>query len=131
MSMQLVINNKTVRQAWGSAGEYWFSRIDFHIHDNSDLDCSDETTLVTTGFIPFVTVSNEEVMRAYINSLGNKKMAKTFSTLSCDEFVETFWKYFNAYSQVSEGYGKFETDYVLNKIIEWCDSNSIEYKIEQ
>jgi hypothetical protein len=129
--MQLVLNSKTISQAWSSAGEFWFSRVDYSVHNNTDLDGADEAKLVSSGFLPFVTVCDEEVMRAYINSLGNKKISKTFSTISSEEYVETFWKYFNVYPQVSEGYQNFETQYVLNKIATWCDENSIEYKIEK
>lgn len=128
--MQLVLNPKTLRYAWGSSTEYWFSRVDYSIYSNNDLPDRDYAKLVETGFIPFLTISNEEVIRAYIKSLNNKKVSMVFDSLSSYDCVETFWKYFNAYSDISSGFDSFESEYVLKKVIEWCDENGVNYKIE-
>ncbi len=128
--MCLILNEETLRSAWSSSTEFWFSRLDYHVHSSYDLACSDDANLIKTGFIPFFSVTNEEVIRAYINFLGNKKLSAKFSKLSSKDYVETFWKYFNAYPEIEQGYGKFETDYVLKKAVDWCEANSIEYKIE-
>ncbi len=128
--MQLVLNPQTLRYAWGSSTEYWFSRIDYSIYNVYDLPSQDHSKLVENGFIPFLTISNEEVIRSYIKSLNNKKVADVFDKLSSYDCVETFWKYFNAYSDISSGFDSFENEYVQKKVIDWCEENGVNYKIE-
>lgn len=129
--MQLVLTPENLRYAWGSTTEYWFSRTDYSIHKNSDLPCEDYTKLVELGFVPFITISNEEVIRAYINSLNNPKVSSKFDGLSSYDCVEVFWKYFNAYKDISDGFDFFENEYVMKKVTDWCDENGVEYKIEK
>lgn len=129
--MQLVLTPENLRYAWGSTTEYWFSRTDYSIHKNSDLPCKDYTKLVELGFVPFITISNEEVIRAYINSLNNPKVSSKFDGLSSYDCVEVFWKYFNAYKDISDGFDSFENEYVMKKVTDWCDENGVEYKIEK
>lgn len=129
--MQLVLTPENLRYAWGSTTEYWFSRTDYSIHKNTDLPCEDYTKLVELGFVPFITISNEEVIRAYINSLNNPKVSSKFDGLSSYDCVEVFWKYFNAYKDISDGFDSFENEYVMKKVTDWCDENGVEYKIEK
>jgi len=96
-----------------------------------ELECDDTEDLMTNGFIPFLTISNEEVIRAYIKFLDNKKVSAVLEKLSGNEYIDTFWKYFNAYSSISEGFDEFENKFVLEKAEEWCKSNSIEYSVEK
>lgn len=125
--MKLLIDEKILRCVWGSSGEYWFSRVDYCVHSSTDLQCDDTKDLLSNGFIPFLTVSNEELIRAYIKSLNNKKVSAVFDKLSGEECVETFWKYFNAYSDISSGFNDFENTFVADKVKEWCDSNAIDF----
>lgn len=125
--MQLHLSGENLRYAWGSATEYWFSRTDYSIYKYSELPCDDQARLLELGFIPFLTISNEEVIRAYIKSLNNPKVSNVFDKLSTYDCVETFWKYFNAYKEISEGFDDFENQYLKNKVIGWCDENAIEY----
>ncbi len=129
--MQLVLTPENLRYAWGSTTEYWFSRTDYSIHKNSDLPCEDYSKLVELGFVPFITISNEEVIRAYIKSLNNPKVSSKFDGLSSYDCVEVFWKYFNAYKDISDGFDSFENEYVMKKVTDWCDENGVEYKIEK
>ena len=119
--MKLLLDEKTLRFVWGGSGEYWYSRV----------ECDDTEDLMTNGFIPFLTISNEEVIRAYIKFLDNKKVSAVLEKLSGNEYIDTFWKYFNAYSSISEGFDEFENKFVLEKAEEWCKSNSIEYSVEK
>lgn len=128
--MQLVLTEKNLRYAWGSATEYWFSRTDYSIYKSSDLPCEDYASLVEMGFIPFLTISNEEVIRAYIKFLNNPKMSAKFDGLSSYDCVETFWKYFNAYKDVSAGFDSFEKEYVTKKVTDWCNENGVAYRTE-
>lgn len=128
--MKLMLDEKTLRAVWGGSGEYWLSRIDCRVHSAADLDCDDTDDLLSNGFIPFINISNEEIIRAYVKHLGNKKIGAVLDKLSGDEYVDTFWKYFNAYSDISAGFDAFESKFVLDKAIEWCNDNSIEYSVE-
>ena len=127
--MQLVLTPENLRYAWGSTTEYWFSRTDYSIHKNSDLPCEDYTKLVELGFVPFITISNEEVIRAYIKSLNNPKVSSKFDGLSSYDCVEVFWKYFNAYKDISDGFDSFENEYVMKKVTDWCDENGVNYSL--
>lgn len=129
--MELVLNSETLRCVWGDTAEYWFSRLDYTIHTSKDLSFDNTTQVIENGFIPFLTISNEEVIRAYIKFIDNKKVTVVFDKLDTQECVETFWKYFNAYPDISNGFDAFEKKYVLDKTIEWCRENSIKYRIEK
>ena len=129
--MQLVLTRKNLRYAWGSTTEYWFSRTDYSIYKYSDLPCEDYAKLVELGFIPFLTISNEEVIRAYIKSLNNPKVSAKFDGLSSYDCVEIFWKYFNAYKDISEGFDEFEEKYVMKRVTDWCNENAVEYRIDE
>ena len=127
--MKLLLNEKTLRFVWGGSGEYWYSRVDSQIHSSVGLECEDTEDLMANGFIPFLTISNEEVIRAYIKFLDNKKVSAVLDKLSGNEYIDTFWKYFNAYSSISEGFDEFEEKFVLEKVEQWCSQNAIEYAV--
>lgn len=129
--MKLLLDEMTLRFVWGSSGEYWYSRIDSQIHSSAELECADTEDLMTNGFIPFLTISNEEVIRAYIKFLDNKKVSAVLEKLSGNEYIDTFWKYFNAYSSISEGFDEFENIFVIDKVKDWCEANSIEYTVAE
>lgn len=129
--MQLLLDEKTLRYVWGSTGEFWFSKIDYTVHSSSDLGVNDSTDLIENNFIPFVTITNEEIIRAYIRFVDNKKVSAVFDKLLSGEVVETFWKYFNAYRDISEGFDDFEKNYVFEKVANWCEENYIEYRTEK
>ena len=127
--MKLLLDEMTLRFVWGSSGEYWYSRIDSQIHSSAELECADTEDLMANGFIPFLTISNEEVIRAYIKFLDNKKVCAVLEKLSGNEYIDTFWKYFNPYSSISEGFDEFENKFVIDKVKDWCEANSIEYTV--
>ncbi|MDD6728034.1 MAG: hypothetical protein PUE08_02295 [Eubacteriales bacterium] len=129
--MQLLLDEKTLRCVWGSTGEFWFSRVDYTVHSSADLGEDNSVSLVENGFVPFITISNEELIRAYIKFLDNKKVSAVFDKLSSEEITETFWKYFNAYQEISKGFDSFEHKFVLDKVVDWCNDNGVEYKIAE
>ena len=129
--MKLLLDEMTLRFVWGSSGEYWYSRIDSQIHSSAELECADTEDLMANGFIPFLTISNEEVIRAYIKFLDNKIVSAGLEKLSGNEYIDTFWKYFNAYSSISEGFDEFENKFVIDKVKDWCEANSIEYTVAE
>ena len=125
--MKLLLDEKTLRFVWGGSGEYWYSRVDSQVHSSVELECDDTEDLMTNGFIPFLTISNEEVIRAYIKFLDNKKVSAVLEKLSGNEYIDTFWKYFNAYKEFSEKFDAFQTEYVRKKAADWCYENGIDY----
>ena len=127
--MHLVLSEENLRFAWGSSTEYWFSRTDYTIHSFTELPFDDYAKLIELGFIPFITITNEEVIRAYLSSINNPKVQAKFDGLSSYDCVEKFWKYFNAYSEISSGFDEFESKYVMKRVIDWCEENGIEYKL--
>ena len=127
--MKLILTEENLRFAWSSTSEYWFSRTNYSIVKYNDLPTDDHTRLIELGYIPFVTISNEEVIRAYIKSLNNPKLSSKFDAISSVDFVETFWKYFNAYKDVSDGFAEFEKKYVLDKVVSWCEENAVSYSM--
>ena len=129
--MKLLLDEMTLRFVWGSSGEYCYSRIDSQIHSSAELECADTEDLMANGFIPFLTISNEEVIRAYIKFLDNKKVSAVLEKLSGNEYIDTFWKYFNAYSSISEGFDEFENKFVIDKVKDWCEANSIEHTVAE
>lgn len=129
--MHLVLDNEVLKSVWDSTGENWFSRVDCNVHSARDLECRDGKSLLEAGFIPFLSISNEEAIRAYVKSLDNAKVSSVLDKLEGNEFVETFWKYFNAYTDISSGYDDFERKYVVSRVTQWCDENSIEYEIKE
>ena len=129
--MKLLLDEMTLRFVWGSSGEYWYSRIDSQIHSSAELECADTEDLMANGFIPFLTISNEEVIRAYIKFLDNKKVSAVLEKLSGNEYIDTFWKYFNAYSSISQGFDEFENKFVIDKVKDWSEANAIEYNVAE
>lgn len=130
------LSKENLRKAWAGADQYWFSLRDYVVKDLSVLlqmdipsGVSQTTYFVSIGYIPYFVVSNEEVMRAYVATLPNEKLKSALSKIDDDNYVESFWKYFNVYPQLAEGWDKFENDYVLNKAKNWCEENSINYTV--
>ena len=130
-----IINDDSINKAWSGENGYCFSMKDYtlkNVNDIADADINDgfakSQLMISNGYIPYVKVSDVEIMRAYINSINNKKLAANFEKVSDTDYVETFWKYSNAYPEIFNGYGDFEHKYVKNKIAEWCRENGIEYK---
>lgn len=126
--MTLVIDEETLRKVWGSVGEFWFSRLDYTVHSMLELNSDDDVELINNGFVPFLNITNEEIIRSYISSLDNKKLQAKFDGFYSEECVERFWKYFNVYPEVSGGYLEYEDKYVKERLESWCKDNSIDYQ---
>lgn len=130
------LNEDSLRKCWGGADQYWFSLNDYKIRDVSSLaqldrpeQISPSAYFVSLGYIPYCVVTNEEIMRAYVNNMKDTKLKSALSKIDDDNFVESFWKYFNIYPQLSEEWLSFEKDYLLKKAGEWCEENGINYAV--
>ncbi len=135
--MKLIINSETRNKCGHGSSEYWFSYRDYTIKNISELSVADKpedmgqtTYFVSIGLIPFVTVSNEEIMRAAIEERGSAKLKSIFAKVDSEHFVETFWKYYNVYPELTENTDEFINNYLNKKIVEWCEENKIDYSVE-
>lgn len=127
----------SLRKAWGGIDQYWFSLNDYIIKDIIELsdmekpnDISQSAYYISLGYIPYFSVSNEEIIRAYISDLNDSKLKIALKNIDETNYVESFWKYFNAFPQLHEGWNDYEEKYVLSKAINWCEQNSINYVIK-
>lgn len=130
------LSKDALRKAWSSAEQYWFSLNDYKIKDVTTLAQMDKPESITgsayyvsIGYIPYVTVSNIEVMRAFAQTISNKKLKENLAKISDEDYVESFWKYLNIYPELSESYNDFEDTYVLEKTKAWCEENAIKYSL--
>lgn len=134
--MKLIINEETRNKCGGGSSEYWFSYNDYIIRNISELNIDDKPDdvgqtayFVSIGIIPYVSVSNEEIMRALIKARGSVKLNAVFDNIDEDKFIETFWKYYNAYPELKVDVTEFADEYVNKKIISWCEENNVDYVI--
>lgn len=137
VKMELLINSDLLKKCGSGASEYWFSYKDYTVKNIRDLDTGAKpddmgqtTYFVSIGLIPFVTISHEEIIRAFINERGSEKLQSILDKIHGEEFIETFWKYFNAYPELQEGANEFVSSYVCKKVADWCNENSISYRFE-
>ena len=92
---QFVLNEDNLRKGWGGASEFWFSRPDMQVHsmaELADLDHPEDTGtsayLLSLGYIPYFYVTDGEVMRAFVQSIGNAKIKAVFDQTPDDAVVE-------------------------------------------
>lgn len=131
------INTCSLECVWKNKGQYWYSASKGKLVDVdafADIVFPPNTTksqyYISLGYIPYVSVSETEIIRAYASTIKNKRLAGVLGSIEDGELSDTFWKYYNAYSEISEGYSEFEEKYVKNKLISWCDENGIKYSIK-
>lgn len=126
------IDRNAIKQCWESH-QKWFSKIDYTIKGSKELallekpdDVAQSTFYISLGFIPYVSVTDVEVMKAFVDTLTNKKLVDTMKKVELEKYEEIFWKYCNLYPDMASDYSTFEDTYVVNKIKSWCNENSIE-----
>lgn len=133
--MELIIDSELLNKCGSGSSEFWFSYKDYTVKNISVLDTDAKpadmgqtTYFVSIGLIPFITISNEEIMRSYINENGNAKIKSVLDKIQGEEFVDTFWKYFYAYPEIKDGFDAFADKYIHKKIAAWCEENNINYR---
>ena len=134
--MELVIDDELLQKCGGGSSEYWFCYGDYTIKNISEIDDMEKPDdvgqtayYVSLGLIPFLSVSNEEIMRAFVKQRGSAKLNGILQKVHSDKFIETFWKYFNVYPELKEGLNEFAQDFMLNRLRGWCEENNIKYVI--
>lgn len=130
------IDKHAIKMCWESR-QKMFSIKDYSIKGSKELaeldvpeDINRSTYMLSIGLIPFVSVSDVEVMRAYSQTIKNIKLRDAISKIPDEEFEDKFWHYCNIYPELSAGYQDFETNYVVEKIKGWCEDNAIKYVIK-
>ncbi len=136
--MELVIDDELLQKCGGGSSEYWFCYGDYTIKNISEIDDMEKPDdvgqtayYVSLGLIPFLSVSNEEIMRAFVKQRGSAKLNGILQKVHSDNFIETFWKYFNVYPELKEGLNEFAQDFMLNRLRGWCEENNIKYVISE
>ena len=137
VKMELLINSDLLNKCGSGSSEYWFSYRDYTVKNIRDLDTGSKpddmgqtTYFVSIGLIPFVTISHEEIIRDFIIEKCNEKLQSILDKIHGEEFIETFWKYFNAYPELQEGIDEFASQYTHKKVADWCEENNINYRFE-
>ncbi|MBQ9531946.1 MAG: hypothetical protein IJR70_07720 [Eubacterium sp.] len=132
-----VIDNEALKKGWGAEGQYWFSFIDYSIVEDFDLmhievpeNIEKEEFFRLKDIIPYANVKRYELAKAYIDTLDNKKIKLKFDSLENEEIVEYFWKYFHIYPDLFDGFGDFQTEYLLNVVKNWCGKHNINYTVK-
>ena len=134
--MILTVDENLIQKCAGDSSEYWFSYKDYTIKSIYELqeierpDGVGQTAyFVSLGLIPFITVSNEEIMRAFVKQRGSAKLNGILSKVHSDDFIETFWKYFNAYPELKDGLNEFADEFLVEQLCEWCRENNVNYEL--
>lgn len=132
-----ILDEEALKKGWGAENQYWFSlknyKIKFH-YEFAEIDrpedMSETQFMLSLGYIPYFRVSRIELAKAYIEAVGSKKLKEKLNCIEDDsEYIETFWKYFNAYPHLSDGYEEFQNNYLIKKAIDWCTDNGIDFKV--
>lgn len=134
--MKLVINSELKNKCGHGSSEYWFSTKNCTVESLSDIAASvkddeeKEEYYRSLGYIPFLSISNEEIMRSFVNAKCSSKLSNELHQLKGEEFIETFWKYHSAYPEFKEGFEEFQNEYTTVRICRWCNDNDIDYYFE-
>lgn len=135
--MKLIINSELKNKCGHGTSEYWFSFKTYTVESISDIaasvndDKEKEEYYRSIGFIPFLTISNEEIMRSFVNAKCSPKLSNELHKLKGEEFIEAFWKYHSAYPEFKQGFEEFQNEYVTVRIARWCNDNDIDYLFKE
>ena len=134
--MKLIINSDLKNKCGHGASEYWFSFKTYTVESISDMaigvddDNEKKEYYESLGYIPFLSISNEEIMRSFVNAKCSPKITNELHQLKGEEFIEAFWKYYNAYPEFKDGFEQFQSEYATVRIARWCDEYNIDYYFE-
>ncbi len=101
---------------------FYFDYTDYYLHEAADIDSAD-------GMVPFVRIREVDVMRAYVESLNDRKLSSVFNKLPDKEAWSRFWAFFDDDGIESEHWGKYDRNYRIDHIVNWCKENGIAYKL--
>ena len=133
----LKLDEESLQKGWGADGQYWFSLEDYVIRDivdTFDLEIPDEMNeeefLRSYGYIPYFRINPIDFYKSYMSTIPNNKLRAAMAKVDDKDYIETFWKYYRVYPQLSDGYEDFQSQYILEKALQWCGENGIHYTIQ-
>ena len=132
-----ILDEESLKKGWGAENQYWFSMKNYQVKYHYEFaeydrpeDLSETQFMLSLGYIPYFRVSRIELAKAYIEAVGSKKLKEKLNAITDEkEYIEAFWKYFNAYPHLSDGYEEFQNNYLIKKAIDWCTDNDINFKV--
>lgn len=132
-----ILDEESLKKGWGADEQYWFSLKDYVIkyhYEFADYErpenLSEREFMLSLGYVPYFRVVRVELAKAYIEAVASHKLKEKLSKIEDEkEYIEAFWKYFNAYPHLSEGYDSFQKNYLIKTAIDWCEENKIEFKV--
>ncbi len=138
MENLFILDKGALQKGWGSEEQYWFSLNTYNIRYHYEFaeverpeELEEQEFMRTLGYIPYFRVSRYELAKAYIDAVGSNKLKEKFKAAEDEkEYIELFWKYYNAYPHLSEGYEEFQNNYLIKKAIDWCDENGIKFEVK-
>ncbi len=134
---KFILDEEALKKGWGDDSQYWFSLTTYTIKNHYDFadnerpdNMSETEFMLSMKCIPYFRVSRIELAKAYIEAVASDKLKAKLNVIDDDkDYIEAFWKYFNAYPHLSEGYEEFQNNYLIKKAINWCDENSINFEV--
>ena len=135
---KFILDEEALKKGWGGEGQYWFSLSEYKVKNHYEFaeydrpDDMDETEFMrSVECIPYFRVSHIELAKAYIAAVASDKLKAKLDAIDNEhDYIEAFWKYFNAYPHLSEGYEEFQNNYLIKKAINWCDENDIDFIVK-
>ena len=134
---QFAVDEDALQKGWGAEGQYWFSLNDYRIKEHSGFahydrphEMTEEAFMLTLGYIPYFRVRRLALAKAYVEEMSNKKLKDALSKIDDDNYIEAFWKYFNAYPNDFSGYEAFQNTYLVSKLAAWCRDNGIAFEMK-
>ena len=131
------LNEETLRKGWGGENQYWFSLDSYEIKEDIHAigievpdDMTEEEYAASRNYIPYFRVKRIELAKAYIDAVASNKLKAKLADIGDEEYIDVFWKYFNAYPHLSEGYEEFQNNYLIKMAINWCDENEINFVVK-
>lgn len=122
--MILCINYDIVSHTYGN----WLFDLDtFQFYEKN----SEEAEFLT-NYLPFPTVIDYDCKKAFLNRLNNiKKIPHRLIELLDEDFEYWFWNIVDDGGSRLCEFDKFEKQYAVNKITEWCRENNIPHYIDK
>lgn len=131
------LNEEALRKGWGGEKQYWFSLDTYEIkeatlaaHMEFPEGMNETEFAASRNYIPYFRVKEIELAKAYIDAVGSNKLKAKLRDVAEENYIEVFWKYFNAYPHLSEGYEEFQNNYLIKSAINWCDEHQIVFEVK-
>lgn len=122
--MILCIDYNVVSHTYGN----WLFDLDtFQFYEKNSKDVE-----FLTNYLPFPTVNDYNCKKAFLDKLNStKKIPHKVMELLDKDFELWFWNIVDDGDDRLNEFDRFEKQYSVNKIINWCDENNIPHYIDK